>query len=126
MSMSANGDVTDNSDLAQSLIDTFQYMALRTLYGDTPGLEELIETNPSASFFLILLVITAIKRHLGPLQPDNSEVLDHIADVTRQELEQIPIETRSQDLHFFITYGPHPPTFDAIRTIVSDWFPSDL
>ena len=61
MSMSANSDIIDNSDLAQSLIDTFQYMALRTLYGDTPGLEELIETNPSASFFLILLVITAIK-----------------------------------------------------------------
>ena len=126
MSMSANSDIIDNSDLAQTLIDTFQYMALRTLYGETPGLEELIETNPSASFFLILLVITAIKRRLAPLQPDNIEVLDHIADVTRQELEQIPVETRHQDLHFFIRYGPHPPTFDAIRTIVSDWFPADL
>ena len=126
MSLSANLDILEPSSLVQILIDTFQYMALRTLYGNTPGLEELIETNPSASFFLILLVITAIKRRLGPLQPDNLDILEHIEDVTRRELNEFPAETRRQDLHFFIRYGPHPPTFDAIRVIISDWYPSDL
>jgi len=126
MSTSAHSDQTDDFALAQNLIDTFQYTALSTLYGDTPGLEELIETNPSASFFLILLVTTAIRRRMGPGPLDYLEVLDHIADVTRQELEQIPAETRRQDLHFFLRYGPHPPNFQGIRNIASDWFPSDL
>ena len=124
--MSANVDILPPSALVQIIVDTFQYMALRTLYGDAPGLEELIETNSAASFFLILLVITAIKSRLGPLQPDNLAILEHIEDVTRRELEQIPAETRRQDLHFFIRYGPHPPTFNAIRTIISDWYPFDL
>ena len=125
MSMSAHSDHTDDFALAQNLIDTFQYTALSTLYGDTPGLEELIETNPSASFFLVLLVTTAIRRHMGPGPSDYLDVLDHIADVTRQELEQIPSETRRQDLRFFLCYGPHPPNFQGIRDIAFDWFLSD-
>ena len=126
MSLSANLDILPPSALVQIIVDTFQYMALKTLYGNALGLEELIETNSAASFFLILLVITAIKRRLGPLQPDNLDILEHIEDVTRRELNEIPAETRRQDLHFFIRYGPHPPTFDAIRTIISDWYPFDL
>ena len=111
--------------MEQALIDTFQYLVLKTIYGDTPDLEELIATNSAASFFLLLLIIKVIKRCLVPLTYPHRDIADHIEQVTRSQLDHIPAEQRQQDLEFFIQNGPHPPTFDSILAIVSDWFTSE-
>ena len=105
----------------QALVNTFQHLALQTLYGDTPDLEELVETNSAASFFLLLLIIKVLKRYaVHPTHPYRA-TLDYIDQITRQQFYRIPEHHRHQDLAFFITHGPHPPAFEHVIALISSW-----